>query len=96
MRARGKKINKTKQTDRKRDVINHSYLIHKLLDPHPQLIHAVVGHGRESLVDAGGGGASDVGDQVREVLGRLELDLARRVHRRFFLVCFLFLPSLRF
>lgn len=56
------------------------YLVYELLDARPQHVLGAVVDGREGLVDAGGGGASDVGDEVREVLGDLELDLARRLH----------------
>lgn len=59
------------------------YLVHELLDARPQHVLGAVVDGREGLVDAGGGGASDVGDEVREILGDLELDLARRLHLAF-------------
>lgn len=59
---------------------NISYLVHELLDARPQHVLRAVVDGREGLVDAGDGGAPDVGDEVREVLGDLELDLARRLH----------------
>lgn len=58
----------------------YTYLVHKLLDPRPQLIFGAIVDRRERLVDTGCGGASHVCDEVREVLGLLEFDLARRLH----------------
>ena len=60
-----------------------THLVDERLDLCPELVLFLPLHRREGLVEVRGGGASHVGDQVREVVGRLELDLAlvRRIAR---------------
>lgn len=55
-----------------------THLVDERLNLVPKAVLAAGGalDGRKGLVDAVGGGAADVGEQVGEVLGGLELDLA--------------------
>lgn len=55
-----------------------THLVDERLNLVPKAVLAAGGalDGRKGLVDAAGGGAADVGEQVGEVLGGLELDLA--------------------
>ena len=54
-----------------------TYLINERLNLIPQLILALMPiYVRKRLVNARGGGVADIGDQVGEILGALQLDAA--------------------
>lgn len=52
------------------------YLVDHLLNAYAQLVIAFAFEGGEGLADVGCCGAAHVGDEVGEVLGGLQLDLA--------------------